>query len=87
MAYIDAFFSREARYSIGSESETRRRYLSIPVSNGVVDYEEYYELDATEYDELLRDADAAVRFAESCRNRREDDRLIEKPGWNRGTPV
>ena len=87
MAYTDAFFSREDRYSIGTESEKHRRYLSIPVSNGIVDYEEYYDFTTSEYDELLRDPDAAVRFAESCRNHLEDDRLVEKPGWNRGTPV
>ena len=87
MTYVDTFFSRKDRYSIGIEDDQQKRYLSIPVSNGVFDYEEYYELTAQEYDSFLADRDAARRFAESCRNRERDELLIEKPGWNRGTPV
>lgn len=87
MAYRDTVFSRDHRYSIGIDDQTGQPYLSIPVSSGVVDYEEYYLLDAVEYEHLLREEGAAVVFAESCRNRERDDRLIHKPGWNRGTPV
>lgn len=87
MNFDDAYFSREHRFSLGTETGSRRRYLSIPVSNGLVDYEEYYELSPEQYDAFLADPGAAVPFAEECRNRQHDDLLIQKPGWNRGTPV
>ena len=87
MTYIDHYFSREHRYSIGIEDKSNRRYLSIPVSNGPLDYEEYYEVTPEEYQHFLSDASAAIDFAESCRRRERDDLLIQKPGWNRGTPV
>ncbi|MDQ4215258.1 hypothetical protein [Microbacterium capsulatum] len=66
---------------------TDQLYLSIPVSNGLVDYEEFYELSRIEYDRLLGSPQEAARFAEQCRRHEQDDRLIQKPGWNRGTPV
>lgn len=87
MVYVDTFSSREDRYSIGIDDNSNRRYLSIPVSNGPLDYEEYYEVTPEEYEHFLVDASAAVNFAESCRRRERDDLLIQQPGWNRGTPV
>lgn len=44
MKFFDNFVSAEHSLSIGIEEETSRFYLSILVSNGAVDYEEYYEL-------------------------------------------
>ena len=87
MTYDDTFFSREDRYSIGLESESSRHYVSIPVSNGPVDYEEYYEIAPAQYESFLADRLAALEFVESCRKHERDELLIEKPGWNRGTPV
>ncbi|WP_111511067.1 hypothetical protein [Mycobacterium kyogaense] len=87
MVYVDTYFSAQDRYSLGIEDNSCKAYLSIPVSSGVVDYEEYYELAADEYCELLQNRSKAAEFAESCRNRDRDGRLIERPGWNRGTPV
>ena len=69
------------------KTESGRLYLSIPVSNGPVDYEEYYELTPDEYEQFLADVKGAADFAEVCRRHLEDERLIQKPGWNRGTPV
>jgi hypothetical protein len=85
--FEDTYFSREDRYSIGIESTSGRHYASIPVSNGIVDYEEYYEITPDQYQIFLRDTDAAVDFVESCRRHEQDGLLIEKPGSNRGTPV
>lgn len=87
MAFNDSYFSREHRYSLGIEDKLGRRYLSIPVSNGPLDYEEYYELTQHQYDDFLANESSAVVFAESCRRRERDELLIQKPGWNRGTPV
>lgn len=87
MKFDDTFFSREDRYSIGVESESGRYYASIPVSNGIVDYEEYYQLTADQYHRFLKDREAAIEFIEACRRREHDELLIQKPGSNRGTPV
>lgn len=83
----DAYVSREHHFSLGVELESGRPYLSIPVSNGLVDYEEYYALSSEHYAALLADPTAALDFAEECRARQHDDLLIEKPGWNRGAPT
>lgn len=87
MTFIDSYFSREDRYSIGVESALGRHYLSIPVSSGVADYKEYYEITPEQHRVFREDRDEALQFAEACRRREHDDLLIEKPGWNRGTPV
>ncbi|WP_250150106.1 hypothetical protein [Mycolicibacter acidiphilus] len=87
MAYNDTFFSPEDRYSVGIEDRTSRCYVSIPVSNGPVDYEERYAITPSQYQLFLADRVAAIEFVGSCRRRECDDLLMEKPGWNRGTPV
>lgn len=83
----DEFFDRANRYSLGIDDESGRFYLSLPVSNGVVDYEEYYELTGDRNSELLADPVSAVAFAEECRRREHDDLMMQQPGSNRGTPV
>ena len=40
MKFSDVFTSRKHMFSIGVEETTGRFYVSIPVSNGMVDYEE-----------------------------------------------
>jgi hypothetical protein len=87
MKFDDTYFSREDRYSIGVESTSGRYYASIPVSNGIVDYEEYYELTEDQYREFLVDSEPAIEFIEACRRREHDDLLLQRPGNNRGTPV
>ncbi|ASQ86250.1 MULTISPECIES: hypothetical protein [Mycobacterium] len=87
MKYDDTYFSRDDRYSIGVETMSGRYYASIPVSNGIVDYEEYYELTPSQYHEFLRDSGAAIQFVEACRRHEHDDLLLQQPGNNRGTPV
>lgn len=87
MRFSDVFVSREDRYSIGAELDSGRLYVSIPVSNGVVDYEEYYEISAEQSDVFLADRIAAIAFVDACRQHQHDDLLILKPGTNRGTPV
>ena len=85
--FEDEVFSREHRYALGTETGSGRRYLAIPVSSGLVDYEEYYELDELRYRDFLGDSAAAAQFAESCRRREQDERLLVPPGGNRGKPV
>jgi len=83
----DAFFSREDRYSLGVDLETGRHYASLPVSNGVVDYEEYFELSDIQFAAFLVNRDEALAFVDACRRREHDELLMVQPGANRGTAV
>lgn len=85
--FTDTYFSKENRYSLGIEAESGRYYASIPVSNGIVDYEEYYELTPEQYARFLDTSDAAIEFVSSCRRREHDHLLLQQPGSNRGIPV
>jgi hypothetical protein len=84
MKFEDCFVSAEHRFSIGRETDSGKYYLSIPVSNRLVDYEEYYEITESDAERFRNDIDLARKFAEKCRNRMMDDRLIVKPGADRG---
>jgi len=83
----DEYVSRADHFSLGVDADSGRPYVSIPVSNGVVDYEEYYELTDDQYARFLADPASALPFVEECRRHQHDDLLLQKPGWNRGTPV
>lgn len=78
--------SRENKLSLGVDTETGGHYLSIPVKNTLIDYEEYYAISPGEYDRFGQDQGSAAAFAEECRRRLQDDRLILKPGRDRGEP-
>ena len=49
--------------------------------------DEYYEVTDDEYARLMADPVGALAFVEECRHHEHDGLLIQKPGWNRGTPV
>jgi hypothetical protein len=49
--------------------------------------DEYYEVTDDEYARLMADPVGALAFVEECRRREHDERLMQKPGWNRGTPI
>ena len=80
------YFSREDRFSLGIEHESGTFYASFPVTNGIVDYAEFYELTTEQYEHFLADHAAALAFVEEARRHEHDDLLIQTPGWNRGTP-
>lgn len=83
--FTNIHVSRAHFYALGRDEQTGERYLSIPVSNRLVDYEEYYRLDPAEFDTFMTDEGAAQAFAEVCRARGNDERLILKPGTDRGS--
>ncbi|TFZ34350.1 hypothetical protein EWW49_24820 [Pseudomonas syringae] len=87
MGFKDSFVSRDLMFSLGIEETSGRFYLSFPVSNGLVDYEEYYEIDKTSFDLFQADLKVADAFAMTCRRRERDDLLIQKPGVKRGTAI
>ena len=82
----DAYISREKHFVLGFDSDSEKYYLAFPVTIGVVDYDEYYELDESTYHAWLADPDLALPFLAEARNREHDELLIQKPGWNRGIP-
>ena len=83
--FIDHLVSRQHRFSLGIERETGRHYLSIPVANQMVDYEEYYRIEPDQFERFMADPEAALPFVERCRRRKEDERLIFSLGVDRGT--
>lgn len=87
MKFKDTLVCKKERFSIGIEEETKKYYLSIPVANSFVDYEEYYEISKDEFDEFNASALAASELVQQCRNRKQDRRLIMKPGRDRGTAI
>ncbi len=87
MKFKNIKFSRENRFSIGIEEETGRYYISFPVTaTGFADYEEYYEISKDEFDDFSSHLDNAIDLLRRCRDRKEDNRLLVRPGKNRGTP-
>lgn len=87
MKFNDIAISRENRFSIGVEEISGKYYLSIPVSNQYVDYEEYYELSKDMFESFKADMDSALNFVQQCRERKKDNLLIQKSGKYRGVPL
>lgn len=87
MNFKDLAVSRSLRYSIGVEEDSGRYYLSIPVANSRIDYEEYYEITKKEFDSFRECEVAAAEFVEACRSRRMDHLLLIRPGAERGVPI
>ncbi|MCP1453254.1 MULTISPECIES: hypothetical protein [Pseudomonas] len=87
MKFQDVLVSREHMFSVGIEQDSGRFYVSIPVSNGMADYEEYYEINQATFELFKRDPDAALPFVARCRKRELDELLIVQPGTNRGTAI
>jgi len=85
--FIDVYVNRLDRFSVGLEQASGKYYVAIPVRNDFVDYEEYYEISAEQFDAFRHDAAAALAFVAACRNRSEDARLMVKPGRLRGWPT
>lgn len=87
MRFDDLFIFKKEQFSIGQEADSGKFYLSIPVSNGLVEYEEYYELTQEEFERFSAALTEMREMAELCRSRNNDDRLIMKPGSKRGSPI
>ena len=87
MIFKDIAISGENRFSIGVEETSGKYYLSIPVSNQYVDYEEYYEIPKELFNSFKADMNTALNFVQECRDRKKDELLIQKPGKLRGVPI
>lgn len=86
MTFLDEVTNVEQRYSLGFDDKRDTHYLSIPVGNALVDYEEFYAIEKAEFDVFVSDPVAASVFANRARRRELDDRLLFQPGSDRGHP-
>lgn len=84
MKFKDTHINKEMRYSIGVEKDTGGFYLSIPVSNRFVDYEEFYEISKQAHDSYPSNLEELNKFVENCKAHLNDNLLIIKPGRDRG---
>ena len=84
MNFEDTSTDSENRFSVGIETESGQYYLSIPVANRMVDYEEHYLITKEQYDRFSENRAELVAFAENCRKRLYDHLLLQKPGRDRG---
>lgn len=87
MKFKDTNFSKFGRYSIGIEEKSGKHYISIPVRNNYVDYEEYYEISDNEFEIFSKDIEQAKELANRCRGQIEDIRLLYQPSKERGWPT
>ena len=78
------YVSQNPRFSLDRGVTTGKPVLSIPVRNQMVKYEEWYSISEEEFEEFMADHEAAKAFAAGCGSRREDERLVLKPGRDRG---
>jgi hypothetical protein len=85
MRFKDVRVERTERFAIGIDLDTNRFYVSIPVSNRLADYEEYYEVSKEEFDRYIANPQDALPLVQRCRQRLEDARLLIPPGADRGT--
>ena len=86
MKFNTVYVCTPERFAIGIEEVFGKYYVSIPVSNSFVDYQEYYEINRVQFDVFQKDLQQALKFVTACRQRQNDDLLIVKPGTLRGIP-
>lgn len=84
MRYRTIRVSQSPRYALERDVTTGAAVLSIPVANSMVEYEEYYAISEQELESFLADEALARDFAARCGRRELDERLILKPGADRG---
>ena len=82
--FISVAVSSEHRFAIGIDDEAGKHYLSIPVSNGYVQYSEYYEISPEMFNATEANMESALPFVRECAAQKMDHLLIQKPGKNRG---
>ncbi len=61
--YAETYFSREHQFAIGIDRKAGGYYLAIPVSNGVVDYDEQYRITPEQYQSFSADLASALSCA------------------------
>ncbi len=84
MKWNTVYVSRQRRFALEIDEESGRTFLSIPVKNNFVEYDEWYEVDAETFERYRADPTLAIEFAEQCKRREMDHLLLLPPGTDRG---
>jgi hypothetical protein len=87
MKFNDVHIFKTDRFSVGVEQESGKFFLSIPVANRLVDYEEYYEIDQATFDQCPANVAELRTLAQRCRLRQNDNCLMVQPGSDRGSAI
>jgi hypothetical protein len=80
--YVDS----QRRFSLDIDEDTGKTYVAISVFNGMVEYDEWYEVDAEIFERYRADPALAHDFVDRCKRREMDHLLLLKPGRLRGQP-
>ena len=80
----DVFVSRDDRFSLAIDDASGRMFASFPVSNGLVEYSEDYELTGEQFAAFVENPAVALGFVEECRRHEHDELLRLQPGTRRG---
>ena len=80
------FVDRTLRFSLDVDDETGRTFVSFPVQNRMVEYEEHYVVDSATFETYVSDPTRAHDFVKRAKNRELDHLLLYPPGTDRGWP-
>ena len=78
------FVDRVKRFALDIDEQTGRMFVSIPVCNKLVEYDEWYEVDQETFDRYKSDPTLAYEFVAKAKRRELDHLLLLKPGTDRG---
>lgn len=87
MKFSDKYVFKDEKFSVGVEETTGKYYVSFPVANSQVDYEEHYEIDRAQYDSCPENLEELRAIVHKSRTRDNDENLFKKPGGMRGSPI
>ena len=80
--YVD----RVMRFSLDADEDSGRTFLSIPVRNQMVEYDEWYEIDMETFERFVADPTQAHAMVDQAKARQIDHLLLFPPGTDRGSP-
>ena len=80
------FVDQALRFSLDVDDETGGTFVSFPVRNEDIEYEEHYVVDAATFETYRADPRLAHDFVRRAKNRELDHLLLLKPGAKRGWP-
>lgn len=74
------------RFSLDKDEQSGRTFVAIPVRNSMVEYSEWYEVDAETFVRFLVNPVLAHDLVAQARRRELDHLLLFPPGTDRGAP-
>ncbi len=87
MKFVIVKVFKDDRFALEKDVDTGNYYVTFPVFNGLAEYSEFYKITEVEFDDFISDQVLLKQFVKACRERKNDDRLLMKPGRLRGDPV